>query len=49
VHITTGKWYTPNGDSISKKGITPDITVSEDTSTATSDAQLEKAIEQLLK
>lgn len=50
VHITTGRWLLPNGDSISKKGITPDITiVSPDTTIATSDAQLEKAIELLVK
>jgi carboxyl-terminal processing protease len=49
VHITTGKWLLPNGDSITKKGITPDIVIASDTSTATADAQLEKAAELLLK
>jgi carboxyl-terminal processing protease len=50
VHITTGRWLLPNGDSISKKGITPDIVIAMDaTVTATADAQLEKAIELLLK
>jgi len=50
VHITTGKWLLPQGDSISQKGITPDITVAlTDSSTATNDAQLAKAIELLLK
>ena len=49
VHITTGKWLLPNGDSISKKGITPDVVVAEGTITATADAQLDKAIEILLK
>lgn len=49
VHITTGKWLLPNGDSISKKGITPDIVIASDPSTATADAQLEKAVELLVK
>jgi carboxyl-terminal processing protease len=48
VHITTGRWLLPNGDSISKKGITPDIVVVGD-ATATADAQLEKAIELLVR
>ena len=49
VHITTGKWLLPKGDSISEKGIAPDFTVSSEGSTATSDAQLAKALELLLK
>jgi carboxyl-terminal processing protease len=49
VHITTGRWYLPKGDSIAKKGIMPDILVPMTNATATSDAQLAKAIEQLLK
>jgi carboxyl-terminal processing protease len=52
LHITTGKWLTPNGDWISKKGIVPDVTVKldvTDPTVATHDAQLEKAIEILLK
>jgi carboxyl-terminal processing protease len=50
VHITTGRWLLPNGASISKKGITPDIVIAVDTTTtATSDAQLEKAAELLLR
>lgn len=49
VHITTGRWLLPNGDSISKKGITPDILVAADNTNATADAQLEKAVELLLK
>ncbi len=50
VHITTGKWLLPKGDSISEKGITPDITVTlGEGTTATSDAQLAKALELLLK
>lgn len=49
VHITTGRWLLPNGDSISKKGITPDIAVSWDGIDATRDAQLARAVELLLK
>lgn len=50
VHITTGKWLLPSGNSISQKGITPDIVVSlPDQMTATQDAQLAKAIELLLQ
>lgn len=49
VHITTGKWLLPNGDWIHKKGITPDVEVQLDSSEATHDAQLSKAIELLLR
>jgi carboxyl-terminal processing protease len=49
IHITTGRWLLPNGDSISKKGITPDIVVAMDTVNATSDAQLEKAVDLLVR
>lgn len=50
LHITTGKWLLPKGDSISKVGVTPDVEVSlDDGTTATTDAQLAKAVELLLK
>jgi carboxyl-terminal processing protease len=50
LHITTGKWLLPKGDSISKKGITPEFVISlPDNVTATTDAQLEKAVEILVK
>jgi len=49
VHITTGKWLLPNGDSIAQKGITPDVTVAWDGLEASQDAQLAKAVELLLK
>lgn len=48
VHITTGRWLLPNGDSISKKGIVPDVQIEWDGLDATRDAQLEKAVELLL-
>ena len=50
LHITTGKWLLPNGDSINKVGVTPDIEIKlDDPTNATADAQLAKAIELLLK
>lgn len=49
LHITTGKWLLPKGDSIHKKGVTPDILVPMDVFDASSDGQLEKAVEFLLK
>lgn len=49
LHITTGKWLLPKGDSIHKVGVTPDIEVVTDEEVATADAQLAKAIEQLLQ
>lgn len=49
LHITTGKWLTPNGDSIHQQGIKPNIEVKRDVFDASSDAQLAKAIELLLK
>ncbi|MCX6794232.1 MAG: S41 family peptidase [Candidatus Gottesmanbacteria bacterium] len=49
IHITTGRWLLPNGDSISKKGITPDIVVATDTFNASADAQLEKAVDLLVR
>lgn len=49
LHITTGKWFTPNGATIDKKGIAPDYPVTWEGPTATNDAQLAKAVELLLK
>lgn len=49
LHITTGKWLLPKGDWINKKGIIPDVMVPMETADATSDAQLAKAVELLLK
>lgn len=50
LHITTGKWLLPKGDSISKVGVKPDVEVKlDDASTATTDAQLGKAVELILK
>ena len=49
LHITTGKWLLPKGDSINKKGVTPDVIIPVTDATATTDAQLAKAVELLLK
>lgn len=50
VHITTGKWLLPSGESISEKGLTPDMTVPMEMSAmASADAQLARAIELLLQ
>jgi len=49
LHITTGKWLLPKGDWINKKGIVPDVAVPMDDASASSDAQLAKAVELLLK
>ncbi|MBI4064847.1 S41 family peptidase [Candidatus Gottesmanbacteria bacterium] len=49
LHITTGKWLTPNGDFIQKQGIKPDVEISLDVYEASSDGQLAKAIELLLQ
>lgn len=49
IHITTGKWLLPKGDWIHKKGVTPDVLVEMESTDATSDAQLAKAVELLLQ
>lgn len=49
LHITTGKWLLPNGDSINKTGIIPEFEVKLDSPTASADAQLAKAVELLLQ
>lgn len=49
LHITTGKWLLPKGDSIHKTGVTPDVLVPMENIEATADAQLAKAIELLLQ
>ncbi len=49
VKITIAKWLTPNGDSISEKGLEPDIIVEfkKEDAEAEKDPQMEKAIEVL--
>jgi len=49
--ITVAKWLTPNGNSISEKGLTPDyeVLLSKKDIENKNDAQLNKAVELLLK
>lgn len=49
IHITTGKWLLPNGDSIHKVGIKPDIAVASEETDATRDGTLARAVEFLLQ
>ncbi len=54
LHVTVAKWILPNGDWINSKGIEPQIQIENqvkegNTMTKQDDAQLEKAIEQILK
>lgn len=49
LHVTTGKWLLPSGNTIANEGLTPDDLVEMDNYTATTDAQLAKAIELLLQ
>ncbi len=47
--LTTAKYFTPNGESIHEKGITPDVIVRGSNNWGEEDLQLEKAIEVLKK
>ena len=49
IKVTIAHWLTPNGNMIDKNGITPDISVAESTSTASSteDVWLQAAIKAL--
>lgn len=49
LHITIAKWLTPNGNWVHQKGLTPDVKVDVDTKDPSHDAQLEKAVEELVK
>ncbi len=51
VKITVAKWLTPNGNSISEKGLTPDyeVKITEKDLDAKLDPQMNKAVELLLK
>lgn len=49
LHVTTAKWLLPDGTNIDKNGIEPDIAVTLTDFEATRDAQLAKAIEELLQ
>lgn len=47
--LTIAKWLTPNGNSISQKGLTPDfeVTISKEDKKANRDPQMDKAVEVL--
>ena len=47
--ITIAKWLTPNGDWVNGSGLKPDIEVEFDTKDVAHDAQLERAIVELVK
>jgi carboxyl-terminal processing protease len=47
--LTTAKYFTPNGESIHERGITPDVVVKGSNDFREKDPQLEKAIEVLKK
>ncbi|MBP6913359.1 MAG: S41 family peptidase [Candidatus Levybacteria bacterium] len=53
VHLSVGKWLTPNGTWVDKKGLTPDIKIIFDkeksAKTPTLDNQLQRAIQELTK
>ncbi len=49
IHITIAKWLSPKGEWLNGKGIKPDIEVGIDSKDENHDAQLEKAVEELLK
>ena len=49
LHITTGKWLLPSGDSIDKVGVKPDVEIALESTEASRDAQLAKAVELLLQ
>ena len=45
--ITIARWLTPNGRSLSKEGLEPDIGVTVEEETEGADHQLERAIQYL--
>ncbi len=49
LHITTARWLLPSGESIDKKGVTPDFEVDLDPEKPEEDVQLKKAVEILLE
>ena len=49
LHVTIAKWLTPNGDSINKNGIDPDVVIEYDRENPDLDKQFAKALEVLVK
>lgn len=48
LHVTTARWLLPTGETIEKRGVTPDYEIKDNPETK-KDEQLEKAIEILIK
>lgn len=49
LHVTIAKWLTPNETWVHGKGLTPDISVTDDGKDQSHDVVLEKAVEELVK
>jgi len=49
VHITIARWLTPNGNWVHEKGLTPDVEIALDPNQPTTDLQLIKGVETVLK
>lgn len=49
IHITVAKWLTPKEIWVNGKGLEPDVKVEPDKNDIAKDAQLEKAVEELVK
>lgn len=49
LHVTIAKWLTPNGTWVNGKGLTPDVTIGQNSTDPSVDTQLNKAIEVLVK
>jgi carboxyl-terminal processing protease len=49
LHVTVAKWLLPKGDWIHEEGLKPDVEINTEEKEASADAQLQKAIEVLLK
>ncbi len=49
LHVTIAKWLTPKGIWINGEGLKPDIQIAQEEKDPTTDTQLEKAVEELIK
>lgn len=49
LHITVARWLLPNGDSVDKVGLKPDIEVKNEETEENQDPVLEKALEELIQ
>lgn len=48
IHITSARWFTPDGSQIDQQGLTPDIVVAEEVTPDGRDVVLERAVDYLL-